>query len=101
MSFGKNIRTDRPQTFDEMVHNAKRMIALAEKAKSGDAAFFKQSPKLTPVRRLDEVLAALQRYVPQPVQVQPLDAHTVLVTQGLAADNRVVVRGAALVAQIR
>ncbi|MEJ5897179.1 MAG: efflux RND transporter periplasmic adaptor subunit [Aquabacterium sp.] len=42
-----------------------------------------------------------ERYVPQPVQVQPLDAHTVLVTQGLAADNRVVVRGAALVAQIR
>jgi cobalt-zinc-cadmium efflux system membrane fusion protein len=42
-----------------------------------------------------------ERYVPQPVQIQPLDAHTVLVTQGLAADNRVVVRGAALVAQIR
>lgn len=42
-----------------------------------------------------------ERYVPQPVQVQPLDTHTVLVTQGLGADNRVVVRGAALVAQIR
>jgi hypothetical protein len=42
-----------------------------------------------------------ERYVPQPVQVQPLDSHTVLVTQGLAADNRVVVQGAALVAQIR
>jgi hypothetical protein len=42
-----------------------------------------------------------ERYVPQPVQVQALDANTVLVTQGLAADNRVVVRGAALVAQIR
>lgn len=26
--FGKNIRSDRPQTFDEMVHNARRMIAL-------------------------------------------------------------------------
>lgn len=42
-----------------------------------------------------------ERYVPQSVQVQPLDSHTVLVTQGLAADNRVVVQGAALVAQIR
>ena len=39
--------------------------------------------------------------MPQPVQVQPLDAVTVLVTQGLAADNRVLVQGAALVAQIR
>jgi 20S proteasome alpha/beta subunit len=35
------------------------------------------------------------------VQFQSLDSHTVLVTQGLAADNRVVVQGAALVAQIR
>lgn len=47
------------------------------------------------------IKAGVERYVPQPVQVQPLDAHTVLVTQGLAADNRVVVRGAALIAQIR
>jgi hypothetical protein len=37
----------------------------------------------------------------QPVQFQALDAVTVLVTQGLAADNRVLVQGAALVAQIR
>jgi membrane fusion protein, heavy metal efflux system len=42
-----------------------------------------------------------ERYLPQPVQVQPLDTHTVLVIQGLAADNRVVVRGASLLAQIR
>ena len=42
-----------------------------------------------------------ERYLPQPVQVQPLDSHSVLVTQGLAADNRVVVQGAALIAQIR
>jgi len=26
--FGKNIRSDRPQSFDELVHHAKRMIAL-------------------------------------------------------------------------
>lgn len=42
-----------------------------------------------------------ERFTPQPVQVQPLDAGTVLVTQGLAPDNRVLVQGAALVAQIR
>jgi len=42
-----------------------------------------------------------ERYLPQPVQFQPLDSHTVLVTQGLSADNRVLVQGAALVAQIR
>jgi hypothetical protein len=42
-----------------------------------------------------------ERFLPQPVQVQPLDAATVLVTQGLAPDNRVLVQGAALVAQIR
>lgn len=47
------------------------------------------------------IKSGAERYVPQPVQVQPLDSHTVLVTQGLAADNRVLVRGAALVAQIR
>lgn len=42
-----------------------------------------------------------ERYMPQPVQFQPLDGTRVLVTQGLAADNRVVVQGAALIAQIR
>lgn len=42
-----------------------------------------------------------ERFLPQPVQVQQLDATTVLVTQGLAPDNRVLVQGAALVAQIR
>jgi hypothetical protein len=47
------------------------------------------------------IKAGAERYVPQPVQVQALDTQTVLVTQGLAPDNRVVVRGAALVAQIR
>lgn len=47
------------------------------------------------------VKAGAERFVPQPVQLQPLDARTVVVTQGLAADNRVVVQGASLVAQIR
>ena len=42
-----------------------------------------------------------ERFIPQPVQFQPLDATTVVVTQGLSADNRVVVQGAPLIAQIR
>jgi glycine dehydrogenase subunit 2 len=36
------------------------MIALAERAKGGDAQFFKQAPKLAPTRRLDETRAARQ-----------------------------------------
>jgi cobalt-zinc-cadmium efflux system membrane fusion protein len=35
------------------------------------------------------------------VQFRPLDAATVVVTHGLGADNRVVVQGASLIAQIR
>lgn len=42
-----------------------------------------------------------QRFVPQPVEVRPLDAQTVVVVKGLAADNRVVVQGAPMIAQIR
>ncbi len=42
-----------------------------------------------------------ERYLSQPVQVRALDARTVVVTQGLGADNRVVVQGAPLIAQIR
>ncbi|PIM51160.1 hypothetical protein CS062_21245 [Roseateles chitinivorans] len=47
------------------------------------------------------IKSGAERYVPQPVQAQPIDAHTVLVTRGLGADNRVVVKGASLVAQVR
>ena len=47
------------------------------------------------------VKANAQRFVPQVVAVTPLDAHRVVVTQGLAADNRVVVLGAPLINQIR
>ena len=42
-----------------------------------------------------------ERYLPQPIVSQPLDARTVVVTQGLAADNRVVVQGAAMLGQVR
>ena len=42
-----------------------------------------------------------ERYLPQRVTVRPVDAETIVVTQGLGADNRVVVQGAPLLAQIR
>lgn len=47
------------------------------------------------------IKSGAERYIPQPVQYQALDAHTIVVTRGLGADNRVVVRGASLIAQIR
>ena len=47
------------------------------------------------------IKAGAERFIPQPVQFRPLDANTVVVTQGLGADNRVVVQGAPLIAQIR
>lgn len=47
------------------------------------------------------IKSGAQRFVPQPVQFRTLDANTVVVTQGLSADNRVVVEGASLIAQIR
>ena len=36
------------------------MIALAERVKAGEVEFFKQAPKLAPLRRLDETRAARQ-----------------------------------------
>ncbi len=47
------------------------------------------------------IKSGAERFIPQPVQFRPLDAGTVVVTQGLSADNRVVVQGAPLLAQIR
>ena len=47
------------------------------------------------------IKSGAERFIPQPVQFQVLDASTVVVTQGLSADNRVVVQGAPLIAQIR
>lgn len=47
------------------------------------------------------IKSGAERYIPQPVQYRALDAATVVVTQGLGADNRVVVQGAPLIAQIR
>jgi len=42
-----------------------------------------------------------ERYLQQPIQYQNLSATQIVVTQGLAPDNRVVVQGAALISQIR
>jgi cobalt-zinc-cadmium efflux system membrane fusion protein len=47
------------------------------------------------------IKSGAERFIPQPVQFRPLDASTVVVTRGLSADNRVVVQGAPLIAQIR
>jgi len=47
------------------------------------------------------IKSGAERYIPQPVQYQALDAQSVVVTAGLGADNRVVVQGAPLIAQIR
>lgn len=47
------------------------------------------------------IKVSAERFMPQPVQFRPLDAQTVVVTRGLAPDNRVVVQGAPLIAQIR
>lgn len=47
------------------------------------------------------IKAGAERFVAQPVRFRALDAQRIVVTSGLAADNRVVVEGAALLAQIR
>jgi len=47
------------------------------------------------------IKAGAERFIAQPVQWRALDAHRIVVTQGLGADNRVVVQGAPLIAQIR
>jgi hypothetical protein len=47
------------------------------------------------------IKSGAERFIPQPVQFRPLDAQNVVVTGGLGGDNRVVVQGAPLIAQIR
>lgn len=47
------------------------------------------------------IKSGAERYIPQAVRFQALDAATVIVIQGLGAENRVVVQGAPLLAQIR
>ncbi len=47
------------------------------------------------------IKSGAERFIALPVQFRLLDSGTVVVTQGLSADNRVVVQGAPLIAQIR
>ncbi|MDR7336207.1 MAG: efflux RND transporter periplasmic adaptor subunit [Roseateles sp.] len=76
------------------------IVALRDKAKG--IALPAEAVVRSPVNEtVVWIKTGAERYTPQPVQVKPLDAKTVLVTRGLATDNRVVVLGAPLIAQIR
>ncbi len=44
---------------------------------------------------------APERFTPRVVRARPLDARSVLVTEGLQAGDRVVTQGASLLAQVR
>jgi cobalt-zinc-cadmium efflux system membrane fusion protein len=47
------------------------------------------------------IKSGAERFIPQPVQFRPLDASTVVVTQGLARTTASWCQGAPLIAQIR
>ena len=47
--------TESKDSLDQFIHT---MRGLAQRAKDGDAEFFKQAPRMTPCRRLDETTAA-------------------------------------------
>ncbi len=47
------------------------------------------------------IKSGAERFIAQPVEAKPVDGRTIVVIKGLAADNRVVVSGAALINQIR
>lgn len=47
------------------------------------------------------IKAGAERFIAQPVEYQPLDAQQVVITKGLADENRVIVSGTALINQIR
>jgi len=47
------------------------------------------------------IKSGAMRFIAQPVEAQPLDARTVVVTKGLSPENRVVVSGGSLINQIR
>jgi len=76
------------------------LASLAERIRGQvlPAAAITRNPANEPVVWIK---SGAERYIPQPVRYQALDATTVIVLQGLGADNRVVVQGAPLLAQIR
>ena len=47
--------TESKASLDQFIHTIRK---LAQRARNGDAEFFKQAPRLTPRRRLDETMAA-------------------------------------------
>ena len=47
------------------------------------------------------IKSGVERFIPQPIQYRSLTAETVVVTSGLSPENRVVVQGSPLIAQIR
>lgn len=47
------------------------------------------------------IKAGAERFIAQPVRYKALDAKSIVVTEGLGLENRVVVRGASLISQIR
>jgi cobalt-zinc-cadmium efflux system membrane fusion protein len=47
------------------------------------------------------IKSGAERFIALPVEAKPLDGKTIVVVKGLAADNRVVVSGSALINQIR
>jgi len=58
-------------------HFADVLLGLVRRARSGDAAFFRDAPRLTPRRRLDETAAARKpvlRWHPEAEQKTPADA---------------------------
>ena len=76
------------------------VATLAEKTKGFaiPAQAITRSPANEPVVWIK---SGTERFIPQPIQFRPLDATTVVVIQGLGPENRIVVQGASLIAQIR
>ena len=69
--------TESKRTLDRFIATMK---GLAERARSGDATFFHEAPRLSPRRRLDETRAARKpvlRWRPQPAATAPAEADTV------------------------
>jgi membrane fusion protein, heavy metal efflux system len=76
------------------------VATLADKA-SGIALPFEAIVRNAANEPVVWIKAGAERFVPQPVEFKPLNATSVVVTKGLAPDNRVVISGAALINQIR
>ena len=101
-----------PLTFSARAETANRVLPLAVGQPVGVIVTLKSRVKgyVLPAQAVVRnpanepivwIKSGAERYIPQPVQYRPLDSSTVVVTQGLGDDNRVVVQGAPLLSQIR